>query len=88
MYFNLYNIAVPVQQPSKAPLTGHNDTVTQVPVMGCFPGMDTSQCPMDGCQGGLVCDGIKCVRPTECTCIIEGRIVRVITFMFCCQFLQ
>ncbi|KAJ8313527.1 hypothetical protein KUTeg_008088 [Tegillarca granosa] len=41
----------------------------------CFEGMDTSQCPAS-CPAGQFCDGMKCVVKEQCTCNINGHVVR------------
>lgn len=54
--------------------TGPTSTILVVPK--CYEDMDTSNCPAS-CPTGLYCDGQKCVKKSECTCKIEGKIVRV-----------
>lgn len=45
-------------------------------VAKCYENMDTKNCP-DSCTDGQFCDGLHCVQKSECTCQIEGKIVRV-----------
>lgn len=46
-------------------------------VLPCFEGMDTSACPKEGCNDGFYCNGVKCVRKSECSCLVEGKVVKV-----------
>ncbi|XP_052092501.1 mucin-5AC-like [Mytilus californianus] len=51
-------------------------TVTQSKrVAKCYEDMTTINCPIS-CPEGQFCDGLHCVQKSECTCKIEGKIVR------------
>ncbi|XP_021374153.1 mucin-5AC-like [Mizuhopecten yessoensis] len=68
---------IPRPTPSMAPMMGSTVFVTnKYNGSVCFEGIDTSRCPVNGCAPGLVCDGMTCVRKSECTCLIEGKLVR------------
>ncbi|XP_033761396.1 mucin-5AC-like [Pecten maximus] len=68
---------IPHPTPSMAPVIG-STVFVDLKYNGslCFEGINTAHCPVNGCAPGLVCDGKNCVRKSECTCLIEGKIVR------------
>ncbi|XP_053374175.1 mucin-5AC-like [Mercenaria mercenaria] len=75
----------PTRQPHPSSTTNstnaHHETTQPVNTTGyshltpCFHGLDISACPTEGCEDGLFCDGLKCVKKEECTCMVDGQIV-------------
>ncbi|KAK3611484.1 hypothetical protein CHS0354_039096 [Potamilus streckersoni] len=65
-----------VPQPTPTKTAQHATTViTGKSVLPCVDGMDTSACPAS-CPEGQYCDGVKCVHRSECTCLIDGKVIR------------
>ena len=61
------------QHQTTAPVTGYRNTLP------CFEGMDMSACPKTGCATGFYCNGIQCVRKNECPCMVDGKVVQVLS---------
>ncbi|KAL3831915.1 hypothetical protein ACJMK2_023609 [Sinanodonta woodiana] len=65
-----------VPQPTPTKTAQHGTAViTGKSVLPCVDGMDTSACPAS-CPLGQYCDGVKCVHRSECTCLIDGKVMR------------
>ncbi|KAK3611486.1 hypothetical protein CHS0354_039099 [Potamilus streckersoni] len=65
-----------VPQPTPTKTAQHATTVlTGKSVLPCVDGMDISVCPAS-CPDGQYCDGVKCVHRSECTCLIDGKVIR------------
>ena len=53
------------------------------PVPACYPGMDTTSCPVS-CPSGQYCDGARCVPRSECPCSLDNKVIRVSIYSLHC----
>lgn len=69
-------ILVPTKPPTVTPPTQHS----------VCKGVDPTNCP-SSCADGLVCDGTKCVPPSECPCVLpDGQYLSVSLEFYCFRF--
>ena len=57
------------------------------PVPACYPGMDTTSCPVS-CPSGQYCDGARCVPRSECPCSLDNKVIRVSIYILHCGLIK